>query len=38
MTAAEFGETTQRALMLIYKRYWKDRGVDMYQEDDGSWL
>lgn len=38
MTAEEFGETTQRALMIIYKRYWKDHGVDLYRKDDGSWL
>jgi hypothetical protein len=29
---------TQRALMVIYKRYMKDKGIDMYRDDDGSWL
>lgn len=38
LTSEEFGETTQRALMIMYKRYMKDRGIDMYREDDGSWL
>lgn len=38
MTAEEFGETTLRALMIIYKRYLKERGIDLYQKDDGSWL
>ncbi|HHU77829.1 MAG TPA: hypothetical protein GXZ29_02960 [Clostridiales bacterium] len=38
MTTEEFGNTTLRALMIIYKRYWKDHGIDMYKVDDGSWL
>jgi len=38
VTSQEFGELTMRALWILYKRHMKDRGVDLYRLDDGSWL